>query len=214
MIEACQWVGDWGRAAEWTQALTNWCDEQLGLVAFTGQCAVHRAQLMRFTGAFSDAIAELERAVQRYEIMGSRIAVALAYVERGDVLRLLGDLDGADTAYTDAELHGGTVQLGRALLSLRRGNLEHAEAMVRRILHTTHGAIFRHQLIPGCVEVLMAAGCIDEASALAEELAIIAENFGCVAVQHRQTWSWPKCALRGMIQMLRCRQQWRLNSVG
>lgn len=183
MIEACQWVGDWGRAAEWTHALTNWCDEQLGLVAFTGQCAVHRAQLMRFTGAFTDAIAELDRAVERYEAMGSHAAVALAYIERGDVLRTMGDLGGAEKAYTDAMLHGGDVQLGRALLSLYRGDREHAEAEVRRILGTTHGAIFRHHLIPGCVEVLLAAGCTAEASGLAEELAAIGEDFGCVAVR-------------------------------
>src|SRR5680860_545550 len=42
-IEACQEVSDFGRAGEWTHALNTWCDAQPGLVAFTGQCAVHRA---------------------------------------------------------------------------------------------------------------------------------------------------------------------------
>lgn len=155
MIEACQWIGDWGRAAQWTRALTTWCDEQFGLVAFTGQCAVHRAQLMRFNGAFRDAVEELERAVERYRAAGNDDAVALAYIERGDVLRLLGDLEGAEQAYADAVVHGSDAQPGRALLSWRRGDLDQAVATVRRILESTHGAIFRHRLIPGCIEILL-----------------------------------------------------------
>ena len=182
MIEACQWVGDWGRAAQWTSALSNWCDEQVGLVAFTGQCAVHRAQLMRFHGAFADAVVELDRAVVRYEAVGSHAAVALAYTERGDVLRVLGNLDGADKAYADAVLHGSDAQPGRALLSMSRGDVDHAEAVVRRILDAAHGSIFRHRLIPGCVEILLAADRTDEAAVLAGELVAIAEDFGSAAL--------------------------------
>src|SRR5258705_6437092 len=51
MIEACQEIADFDRAARWTSVLTTWCDEQPGLVPFTGQCAVHRGQIMRAHGA-------------------------------------------------------------------------------------------------------------------------------------------------------------------
>ena len=183
MIEACQWIGDWGRAAQWTRALTTWCDQQIGMVAFTGQCAVHRAQLMRFNGAFTDAVVELERAVERYEATGNHAAVALAYIERGDMLRLMGDLDGADQAYATAVAHGSDVQMGRAQLSLSRGDVAGAVAMVHRVLAAVQGNIFRHRLIPACIEVLHAANHTDEASALADELAGIAEDFGSVAVR-------------------------------
>lgn len=183
MIEACQWVGDWGRAAQWTRALTNWCDEQPGLVAFTGQCAVHRAQLMRFHGAFADAVVELERALERYEAVGGHGAVALAHTEQGDVLRVLGQLDEADRAYADAVLHGSDAQPGRALLSLSRGQINQAEAAVRLTLDAAQGAIFRHRLIPGCVEILLAAGRTDEAAALAVELVAIAEDYGILALR-------------------------------
>ena len=37
MIEACQEIADFDRAARWTAALTTWCAEQPGLVPFTGQ---------------------------------------------------------------------------------------------------------------------------------------------------------------------------------
>ena len=69
-VEACQQISDFGRMGEWTQALTIWCDGQPGLVAFTGQCAVHRGQLMRLHGAFRDAISELEHAAGRYAAAG------------------------------------------------------------------------------------------------------------------------------------------------
>ena len=65
-IEACQEVSDFGRAGEWTHALTTWCDAQPGLVAYTGQCATHRGQLLRLHGAYADAVEEFERAVDRY----------------------------------------------------------------------------------------------------------------------------------------------------
>ncbi|GAA4474855.1 LuxR C-terminal-related transcriptional regulator [Enteractinococcus fodinae] len=182
MIEACQWIGDWGRAAQWTRALTTWCSQETGLVAFTGQCAVHRAQLMRFNGAFDDAVIELERAVERYEAVGNRAAMALVYTERGDVLRLMGDLEGADEAYAAAVLHGSDAQLGRALVSLSRGNIDRAVSAVRRVLVAVQGDIFRHRIIPACVEVLLAAGRIEEAAALADELAVIAQDYGSTAV--------------------------------
>ncbi|NYF98771.1 helix-turn-helix transcriptional regulator [Janibacter cremeus] len=182
MIEACQWVGDLGRAAQWTRALSQWCDAQPALVAFTGQCAVHRAQLMRLHGALRDAVTELERSAARYELAGGHPAVALAHHERGDVLRLLGDLDGAERAYGMALQHGGDAQPGRALLAAAKGDLDQAVAAVRRTLAGTYGAIFRHRVIPGCVEVLLAGGLVEESAVLADELAGIAEDFGCTAV--------------------------------
>lgn len=183
MIEACQWVGDWGRAAQWTRALSVWCDEQAGLVAFTGQCAVHRAQIMRFRGEFVQAVPELERAIERSESTGNHVVAATAHTELGDVLRVLGRLDGAEKAYSHAVSHGGAAQPGRALLSRARGRLAQAEAAARGILHGVHGAIFRHPLIPGCLEVLAAAGWADEALELADELAGIADDFDSPALR-------------------------------
>ena len=71
LIEACQEVSDYGRAAEWTSALTAWVDAQPGLVTFTGQSAVHRGQIMRVRGAFPAAIEEFRLATERYEIAGT-----------------------------------------------------------------------------------------------------------------------------------------------
>ena len=61
-IDACQAVYEVRRAGEWTDALTRWCDGQPDLVAFTGNCLIHRAELMQLRGAWPAALAEAHRA--------------------------------------------------------------------------------------------------------------------------------------------------------
>lgn len=181
-IEACAWVCDYGRMSEWTRALTSWCDVQPGLVAFTGQCAVHRGQLMRLRGAFHDAIDELERAAERYALAGGAPAVGLAHEERGDVLRIIGDLDGAELAYEQAVMYGSRVQPGRALLWLARGDPAGAATAVRAVLDEVGDPIERNRILPAAVDIFVAAREIDEAAQLSGELDRIAEAFGCTAL--------------------------------
>ncbi len=88
MIEACQEVSDFARAAQWTAQLTRWCDSQPDLVPFTGQCAVHRGQIMRVRGALGEALEEFDRALERYVAAGSDPAAGMAWAERGEVLRI------------------------------------------------------------------------------------------------------------------------------
>jgi DNA-binding NarL/FixJ family response regulator len=182
-IEACAWVCDYGRMSEWTRALTSWCDTQPGLVAFTGQCAVHRGQLMRFHGAFRDATEELERAAERYALAGGSPAVGLAHEERGDVLLILGDIDGAERAYEQAVEHGSRVQPGRALLQLAKGDAASAATAIRAVLDEVGDPVERNRLLPAAVDILVAAREIDEATRLADELGRIAETFGCAALR-------------------------------
>ena len=65
VIRACQEVYAFGRAGEWTAALARWCEEQPEMVAFTGTCRVHRAEIMQLHGAWQDAIEEAQRARER-----------------------------------------------------------------------------------------------------------------------------------------------------
>ncbi|WP_129788425.1 response regulator transcription factor [Promicromonospora panici] len=192
MIEACTWLGDFGRVAEWTHALTAWCAEQPGLVAFTGQCAVHRGQLMRLNGAFEPALEELELAVQRYAAQGGNPAVALALQERGDVLRILGEYKLADEAYDAAGVSGDVATPGRALLWLAEGRLDAAVGAARRQLDEAHDPVSRSRVLPAAADVLVAAEAVDEAAPLVEELGRLAIAFdspalrgaaGCAAAQ-------------------------------
>lgn len=182
MIEGCQEIADYERMTEWTQALTRWCDDQLGLVAFTGQCAVHRGQILRAQGSFREALDELALAAERYAANGMDPATGLAMYERGEVLRTLGDLDGAEAAYEEAASHGHEPQPGASLLHLARGRTGAAVASVRRLLEEAHDPVTRSRRLGPAVEVLCAAGALDEARTAADELVAIAQTFGCAAV--------------------------------
>ncbi len=183
MIEGCQEVSDLGRASAWTTALSRWCTEQPGMLAFTGQCAVHRGQIMRLHGAFAEAVEELDDAVRRYLAAPSSDAAGLAYAERGDVQRILGDLDAADESYEQAAHHGFEPQPGLALLWLARGRTPAAVAAVRRLLAEISDPVHRSRLLPAATEILLAAGESADARAAAEELGTIADAFGCSGLQ-------------------------------
>jgi DNA-binding CsgD family transcriptional regulator len=168
--------------AEWTRALTSWCDAQPGLVAFTGQCAVHRGQLLRLRGAFDDAVEELERAAERYALGGGGPAVGLAHEERGDVLRLLGDLRDADRAYEQALRHGSRAQPGRALLCSARGDPQGAIGMIEPLLDEVGDTVGRARLLPAAVQIHLAAGDVPATASLVRELHEIATAFGCAGM--------------------------------
>jgi DNA-binding CsgD family transcriptional regulator len=188
-IEACQELSDFGRASEWTHALTTWCDGQPGLVAFTGQCAVHRGQLMRLHGAYADAVTELERAADRYAAAGGSRAVGLAHYERGEVHRLRGEYDAAQDAFASAAEFGHPAQPGGVLLWLARGQHEAAGGAIRRLLGEQSDPVHRSQLLPAAVDVVVALGDVDTATALAEELSGIANAFGCAALRAAASYS-------------------------
>jgi ATP/maltotriose-dependent transcriptional regulator MalT len=182
-IEGCQEISDFGRMAEWTSALERWCAAQPGLLAFTGQCAVHRGQLMRIRGEWSAALDEFELASRRYRQVGSRDAVGLAAYEAGDVHRLRGDWERADAAYQVAADHGYDPQPGLALLWLARGRAEAACAAIDRLLAEAGGPVQRCQLLPAGVEVLVASGDLERARAATAELGSLASTFGCVSLE-------------------------------
>ena len=195
MIEACQEIADFDRAARWTAALTTWCAGQPGLVPFTGQCAVHRGQIMRAQGAFGEALIEFDLALQRYLAAQTPHAAGLAMVERGDVLRIRGDLTGAQSAYEQAAAFGHEPQPGLALLWLGQGRAEAAAAAIGRLLGEAGAPVRRSQLLPPAVEVLLAIGHRDEAATAAAELESIAGSFGCPPVQARADYAAALAAL-------------------
>ena len=195
MIEACQEIADFDRAARWTSALTGWCDQQPGLVPFTGQCALHRGQIMKAYGAFDEALTEFDLAERRYLEADARNAAGLVMAERGDVLRLRGDFAGAAAAYESAGTLGYEPQPGLALLWLAQGRTAAAVAAVRRLLSETGNPVHRSRLLPAAVEVLLRGDQADAAAGLAAELGSIAVSFGCPSVQARADHAGAEIAL-------------------
>jgi ATP/maltotriose-dependent transcriptional regulator MalT len=183
MIEACQEVSDYSRAAAWTRALTRWCDAQPGLVPYTGQCSLHRGQIMRLRGAYEDALAEFALAQRRYQVEGTAIAAALALTEQGDVLRLQGKLDEAESAYGLAAEQGYEPQPGLVLTWTLRSRTAAAVSAVRRLLAEARTPVHRSRLLPAAVEVMVAAQLPDEARGYCEQLSEIAAAFGNSALQ-------------------------------
>ncbi len=194
-IEACQQVSDFGRMGEWTHALTAWCDNQPGLVAYTGQCAVHRGQLMRLHGAYVDAISELEHAARRYAEAGGSPAVGQAHYERGEALRLRGQYDTAEAAYAEAAAVGHPAQPGQAQLWAALGRLDAATAAIHRVVGEAQDPVHRSQVLPAAVDVLVEAGEIEDAAGLAGELQELGAGFGCTALRAAAAYARASVAL-------------------
>jgi DNA-binding CsgD family transcriptional regulator len=164
--------------ADWTHLLSTWCEQQEGLVQFTGQAAVHRAQIMRAQGAWSDALDELALAEARYVAQGlGEGAVGEIHRERGDLLRLRGELEGAAAAYATADERGNDPQPGLTLLWMAQGRIDAACSTARRMLDDYQNPVRRSRVLPAVVEVFLASGDIEAAASAAEELDGIAISF-------------------------------------
>ena len=178
VILACVEVLDVRRASEWTQVLARWCAEQPGLVAFTGRCLVHRAEIMQLHGAWPDALDEARRAAERLVQGFNRAAAAQAFYRQGEVLRLSGRLDEAEEAYAASSRYGWEPQPGLALLRLAQGRPDAAAAAIRRVLAETTIWSRRAVLLPARVEIALALGELEEARGAARELDALSAQYG------------------------------------
>jgi ATP/maltotriose-dependent transcriptional regulator MalT len=174
VILACEEVYDLRRAREWTAVLTRWCQQQPDLLAFTGRCLVHRAQLMQLQGAWPDALEEAERANRRFEKSMNQAAAGKARYLQGEVYRLRGEFTEAEEAYRKASKLGLEPQPGLALLRLAQGNADAAAAAIRRVVGETADGLRRASLLPAYVEILLAVGDVEEARRACGELEEIA----------------------------------------
>jgi DNA-binding CsgD family transcriptional regulator len=176
VISACQEVFEVRRAAEWTAALTRWCDQQPDMVAFTGRCLVHRAEVMQLQGAWADALEEARRAGRRFVETMNPVA-GLAFYREGELLRLRGDFAAAEKAYREASRCGWEPQPGLAQLRLARGRGDSAAAAIRRATAEASDPLRRAGLLAACVEIMLAVGDLEEARDACRELEKIAAGY-------------------------------------
>jgi ATP/maltotriose-dependent transcriptional regulator MalT len=176
-IAGCEEAYELRRAHAWTEALTRWWEEQPDLVAFTGTCLAHRAEILQLRGEWTRAIEEAKRARERCERATNLAAAGQALYQQAEVLRLQGELAPAEEAYREAHTLGREPQPGLALLRLAQGDTGAAAAGIRRALAETLQPLKRSRLLPAHAEIAIAAGELEEARAACRELTDIAKRF-------------------------------------
>jgi DNA-binding CsgD family transcriptional regulator/tetratricopeptide (TPR) repeat protein len=175
VIQACQQVYAFDRTREWTAALTLWCEGQPDMVAFVGACQVHRAEIMQLCGTWPEAIEEARRACVRSQGVDRRAAAAALY-QQAEVHRLKGEFVAAEQAYEGASQLGMEPQPGLALLRVVQGRTDAAVTAIRRVVGTTTERLKRMSLLPAYVEIMLAAGDVQDARNVCRELAEIAAS--------------------------------------
>ncbi|MEO8092074.1 MAG: LuxR C-terminal-related transcriptional regulator [bacterium] len=184
VIAYCQELYEFGRAQLWTTALTGWCDDQPQMVAYSGQCLVHRAEVLQRRGAWSDALEQARLAGRRFAEETDRPVIAsrqgAVLYRQGEVHRLKGEYERAQEFFRAASRCGWEPQPGLALLRLGQRDPHAASAAIRRAVDETTDPFHRAGLLPAFVEVMLDAGDPDAATDARRELERLAEAHGNV----------------------------------
>jgi DNA-binding CsgD family transcriptional regulator len=170
VIDACQRVHALRRAAEWTSALARWCERQPDMIAFSGTCLLHRAEILQFHGAWGEAMVQVEHACERFSHYADAQPPAAAFYRQAEVHRLRGELAASEQAYRRAARLGYEPQPGLALLRLAQGRTDAASAAISRLLRAASGRETRVKLLPAYFEIMLAAGRVADARSAAAEL--------------------------------------------
>lgn len=185
VIDACRSLLDLGRAREWTTALGRWCATQPDMVAFRGKCLVHRSEIMRFSGAWSEALSEAERACAWSDEHPDsfKYPAGAAFYELAEIRRLRGEFDAAEAAYQRAGEHGHSPEPGLTLLQFALGKLGIASATVRRLMSEGQSVVNRAAVLHAAAEILATTGDLETARTAADELERISQQYPAPAAR-------------------------------
>jgi DNA-binding CsgD family transcriptional regulator len=178
VIEACRSSFDFARAREWTVALDRWCATQPRMVAFRGKCSVHRCEILRNSGAWSEALAEAQRACEWSLPQPNSLLypIGAAFYELGEIHRLRGDFEEATAAYRRASEHGHAPEPGLTLLQFVIGKVDLAETAIRRLLGERQASVIRTEILVAAVEILTSVSDVAAAGTAANELSGLCER--------------------------------------
>jgi class 3 adenylate cyclase len=181
MIGSCQRIADYKRAGEWTQAASRWCQRQ-SINGFPGVCRVHRAEIMRLRGAWTEAEAEARQACDELATHNMLDLAGEGFYEIGEIRLRMGDLAAAEEAFRQAHEMGREPNPGLASLRLAQGKADAAARIMRRALSETIDPLMRARLLPAHVDVSLAVDDVGGAREAAEELGRTAEAYGTPAL--------------------------------
>jgi len=181
MMGICSSLADYRRAVEWTEQAERWMKTK-SLGGFTGVCQVHRAELKRLRGDWSQAEHEARVACVELERFHLLNGLGFAHYEIGEVRRRMGDLDAAEEAFTRAYQYGHPGQPGFSLLMMDRGDLDGAAASIAGALAATPGGtegdlLSRGHLLPAQFEIALAREDLDTAHAAIVELERVEKTY-------------------------------------
>ena len=107
------------------------------MVAFTGTCLVHRAEIMQLHGAWPDALEEARRAGERFAQAMNQPAAAQALLPAGRDPSPAGRVRRGRGGVPGGEPRGSGAAAGLALLRLAQGDGDAAAAAIRRVVGET-----------------------------------------------------------------------------
>jgi class 3 adenylate cyclase len=183
MIGICSKLGDYGRAAEWTEATLRWCERQ-SVPAFPGVCRIHKAELLRLHGSLAEAEQEARMACEELPKFSFLSGLGPANYEIGEVRRCLGDLRGAEEAFVEADKYGYSPEPGRSLIRLAQGRTDMAVAGIRQALSDASGNRCRQvRLLAAQAEIALAAGDVETAASASAELDSVVGGYDATALR-------------------------------
>ncbi len=177
VLHHCHKLADLPRMRSWTQSMEQWCGLS-GSVPYGGVCDVHRLQVQVASNdrddyrVLQDRLEQASRALS--EVNGW--AAAEGYYQLGEVRRIVGDFEGAATAFDQARALGLDPQPGDALLACRRGDSAGAWTAIRLALAGSDRLV-RVRLLRAAVEIALRRDALDEAESYCRELEDDAKAF-------------------------------------
>jgi class 3 adenylate cyclase len=185
MMGVCSNLADYKRAVEWTEQAERWMKSN-SLGGFTGICQVHRAELKRLRGDWSQAEHDARVACVELERFHLLNGLGHAYYEIGEVRRRMGDLDAAEEAFTRAYQYGHPAQPGFSLLMMDRGELDDAAesiagAVAGAVANSDGDILSKGHLLPAQIEIALARDDLETARVGIAELEQIEQTYGSLA---------------------------------